>query len=135
MNNDLIDEIKNNIVHGHSFTGPITKESNVFRNSVPINDSIFKFIIKGRTNTLPTEGNIKDWTGNGTGICKHCGEGKETLHHLLNNCKRKMQFYTYRHNIVANILRDAIRTKINPDYYKESCQISLNDITNAQQKA
>ena len=43
-----------------------------------------------------------------------------------------MQFYTYRHNIVANILRDAIRVKINPEYYKESCQVSLNEITDGR---
>ena len=129
---DLLESIKDNRTHGHSFTGPTTKESHPFRNTVPINDSIFKFIIKGRTNTLPTEGNIYDWTGNGNGICKHCGEGKETLHHLLNNCKHKMQFYTYRHNIVANILRDAIRVKINPEYYKESCQVSLSEITDGR---
>ena len=126
---NLLNGIKRNIVHGHSFTGPIMKESHIFRNTVPINDSIFKFTIKGRTNTLPTEGNIHDWTGKGNGICKHCNNGKETLHHLLNNCHSKMQFYTYRHNIVANILRDAIRTRINPEYYKESCQISLNELT------
>ena len=127
---DLLKGIRNNITHGHSFTGPIMKESHIFRNTVPINDSVFKFTIKSRTNTLPTEGNIYDWTGKGNGICKHCNNGKETLHHLLNNCHSKMQFYTYRHNIVANILRDAIRTKINPEYYKESCQISLNELTN-----
>ena len=123
----LVDDIKGNLARGHSFTGKTTIESHSYRSTRAFNDPAFKFMIKGRTNTLPTPANLAAWF-NKDPRCPKCGE-KCTLCHILNHCRNRMQQYTWRHNLVVTRLRDAIHKKFHPDIYRESCQIDLSQLT------
>lgn len=73
-------------------------------------DSIVRFTIKARTNSLITGSLLSRKNRNNTNndynnICSKCGE-IEILNHILNGCKHKKHLFTKRHDSVQNILRD-----------------------------
>ena len=132
---DLLNNIKTNLSHGHSFTGNITKTSHSYRKANVLNDKLFKFIIKSRTNTLPTEANKANWfhqeANNGT--CKIC-QGSGTLAHLLNNCKPLSNKYTWRHNIVVQKIAQRIDNDLKPTNIKQSCRIQVANLSAEYQR-
>ena len=122
--------MKNNLAHGHSFTGRTTKSSHAYRREKAVNDKLFKFIAKSRTNTLPTEKNIATWfpQQGHSGKCKLCGEGG-TLNHTLNNCHRRSTRYTWRHNILVQRIAKEIEHRLHPSLIKQSCAMHINGLS------
>jgi len=90
---------------------------------------VYKFMIKGRTNTLNTPANLFKWGLAESNTCPCCGKAG-TLHHKLNNCKPCMSTFTVRHNNIAKVIREEIQKQYSYNCYKESSQISLQELMN-----
>ncbi|XP_072042835.1 uncharacterized protein [Amphiura filiformis] len=71
---------------------------------------VMKFIMNVFLDTLPTKNNLSHWGKRMNTKCDLCGK-KETLQHVLNNCKVMLQQgrYTWRHNSVLRIILDTLR--------------------------
>ena len=71
--------------------------------------NILKFLSNACIDTLPTNTNLKRWNKRSSPACQLCGN-KETLLHVLNNCKVMLDQgrYTWRHNSVLNLLYESI---------------------------
>ena len=128
---ELISKIKGKRLTGHSFTGNITPESNPYRSFEYFDDKLFKFIIRGRTNTLVTPQNLVIWGKSENGRCPLCGAEKCTLNHTLNNCHSRSNQFTWRHNLLAEVLRTEIDKHFEPDMYKESSSVDIREIMNS----
>lgn len=92
---------------GHSFN--TLKDSPVssffLKPKTHMADSIVKFAIRARTNSLMT-GSLKSKRINPTNqnyLCKRCG-GIETLHHILNGCPHNKASLIKRHDTVQSVL-------------------------------
>ena len=113
----------------HSFTGDTTSESHPFRSNRPINDNLFKFLIRARTNTLPTPANLAAWGRSQNASCPICNNPTATLAHILNACRpARFQQYTWRHNLVCHTLKSEIVQKYNPQYLTENSTIDMRRI-------
>ena len=132
---DLLQNIRNNLTHGHSFTGEVTKSSNSYRFANAISDKLFKFIVKARTNTLPTQANVQRWfpSEQHDGQCKLCHH-IETLNHILNSCHGRSLEYTWRHNIVAQKIANEIQNNFEPDMIKQSGTLEVEGISPENQR-
>ena len=76
-----------------------------------------KFMLNSFLDSLPTKNNLSRW-GKRTNIkCDLCGY-KETLHHVLNNCKTMLDQgrYTWRHNSVLRIILDTLSDVSDPSW-------------------
>ena len=100
-------------LRGHTFhTLKNSPLSNFFlKPNTLMADSVVKFSIKARTNSLMTNSLAARINQNVNNKCPRCGE-TETLNHILNGCKRRKHLYTKRHDSVQNILRDYL-SKVN----------------------
>jgi len=107
-------ELTNLPFHGHSFTTLAdTQTSNklLCTRKRKINDPLFKFIIRARTNTLPTPELIaKNKKGNTNPHCNECNN-LGSLKHLINGCRMRMNKFKYRHNLIVDRLIKEIRSK------------------------
>ena len=132
---ELLTNIKSNLTHGHLFTGEIAKTSNSYRFSNIINDKLFKFIVKARTNTLPTQANVQKWfpSEQHNGQCRLC-QHLETLNHLLNSCHSRSPEYTWRHNIIAQRIANEIQNIFEPDSIKQSGIIEVEGLSADNQR-
>ena len=121
----LRDKLTANPSRGHSFTGDYTMESNCYKGPKPFNDQLFKFLIKARTNTLPTPANLNAWGLSQSNNCSKC-DSTCTLNHILNGCRphRFMQ-YTWRHNTICARIKESIQRKYNPEYITENSAIDI----------
>lgn len=83
-------------------------------------DSVVRFAIKARTNSLITGSLLSNRNNNDSSNrnnrCSRCGE-PETLNHILNSCKRRKHAFTRRHDSVQNILRD---------YLSDHCRLNVH---------
>ena len=72
---------------------------------------ILKFLVNALGDTLNTKTNLKRWGKASSDKCKACGN-RETLHHVLNNCKRSLEQgrFTWRHNNILNYIVKTIRS-------------------------
>lgn len=82
--------------------------SNFFLKAKSVMDSIVKFAVKARTNSLRKSNSLPSKRGRSSGagnncLCKLCG-AIETLHHIINGCPRSNHLYTSRHDAVQNVL-------------------------------
>jgi hypothetical protein len=109
------EELRKNSFHLHSFGSLIkNKESNAFmiRIDNPAKDSFVKFVLKARTNTLPTKEFIEIMRGIPHTGCSACGkECNESLQHILNGCPAKRRLIIERHDSVVRYLRDTVQEK------------------------
>ena len=107
-------ELTNLPFHGHSFTTLAdTQTSNklLCTRKRKINDPLFKFIIRARTNTLPTPELIaKNKKRNANPQCNECSN-LGSLKHLINGCRMRMNKFKYRHNLIVDRLIKEIRLK------------------------
>ncbi len=60
---------------------------------------IMQFILNAIIDTLPTNCNLVRWKKRSNSKCDKCSN-KETLMHVLNNCKDCLDKYTWRHNSI-----------------------------------
>lgn len=92
---------------GHSFiTLKNSRFSSFFLKATSkMADSVVKFAVKARCNSLVT-GAIKARRSLNPedANCNLCGR-KETLHHIINGCQKKKHTFTRRHNEVTNVIR------------------------------
>ena len=130
---DLLENIRGNLTHGHSFTGTISKTSHSYRYGSPVNNGIFKFIIQSRTNTLPNKANTATWFHNTDDNCPLCGT-RETLNHILNSCKRRANLYTWRHNIIAQRVADEISKEFSPTEIRQNCILRIEGLSAENQR-
>ena len=133
IQNDLLSNIRTNPTHGHSFTGVTTKSSHSYRNGTAIIDKLFKFIIKSRTNTLPTKANLSAWHHNTDDSCQLCGN-RDTLNHVLNSCHRRSNLYTWRHNIVVQRIVEEINKEYSPTEILQSCILRIDGLSPENQR-
>jgi len=110
---------------GHSFTTLTNSPLSNFmmKPNTLMADSIVRFTIKARTNSLVTGSllsmrnrNADDDENITTLRCTKCGQ-TETLNHILNGCMHKKFLYTKRHDAVQNILRD---------YLTNTCRMNVH---------
>lgn len=109
------DELKKNSFHLHSFGSLIkNKESNAFVTRIdnPAKDSLIKFVLKARTNTLPTKEFVEIMRGIPHTGCSACHkECNESLQHILNGCPANRRLIIERHDSVVRYLRDTVQEK------------------------
>lgn len=75
-------------------------------------NALLSFAVRARTNNLPTP-EIREKRGeinHEEALCPTCGVLR-SLAHALNGCKRKMQSFTWRHNLLQQDLANAITEK------------------------
>ena len=81
--------------------------------SLPRN--ILQFAVNSSIDTLATNTNLKRWGKRTSASCSLCGS-KETLLHVLNNCSKMLDRYSWRHNSVLNVLINLIKPILPPTY-------------------
>lgn len=81
--------------------------------SLPRN--ILQFAVNASIDTLATNSNLKRWGKRINADCKLCGS-RETLLHVLNNCSKMLDRYTWRHNSVLNSIVNLIKPILKCDY-------------------
>lgn len=71
---------------------------------------VMKFMLNAFLDTLPTKNNLSRWGKRLNTKCSLCGN-KETLQHVLNNCKLMLDQgrYTWRHNSVLRKILDTLK--------------------------
>lgn len=105
LNDRYFSELCSHKMKGHSFvTLKNSPLSNFFmKPNALMADSIVRFAIKARTNTLMTASLAAHRNSQVSNRCIRCGQ-IETLNHILNGCKRIRQKYTKRHDEVIKVL-------------------------------
>ena len=66
------------------------------------------FLIRVVNDLLPSPTNLVRWGLAENSRCGHCQE-RGSLEHVLSACKASLSMYTYRHNQVLEVLRDAVQ--------------------------
>lgn len=71
---------------------------------------VCKFVLNACSDTLPTNRPLCRWGKKTCDKCKHC-HNKETLLHILNNCRTFLEQgrYTWRHNNILAYLHSVLR--------------------------
>ena len=77
-----------------------------------------KFVLNAANDTLPHNANIALWRKSSglSAACKLCGE-KQTLCHVLNNCKVALNFrrYNHRHDEILHIITEFVKEHVPDD--------------------
>lgn len=114
--------------HLHSFLSlSANKNSNAFiiRASKPVKDSYMKFVIKARTNTLPTQEFKEIMEHRPHTGCPRCQAiTNNSLQHLLNGCPINRRMIMDRHDSIVNHLAEELRTEQHA-YVAKDARISL----------
>jgi hypothetical protein len=113
----LAEKVQLHPLHGASFQ---TLKGNVISNKIlrcaKYSNGLFRFVVAGRADCLPTPANVQKWYGREENICRHCGgECKPTLAHILNKCTEYIPLFTRRHNRLSDVVRKAIEEHIGRD--------------------
>ena len=128
MRDSWREKLSQQTFHLHSFISlSANKNSNAFviRASKPVKDSYMKFVIKARTNTLPTQ-EFKEIMENRphTG-CPRCqARTNNSLQHLLNGCPINRRMIMDRHDSIVNHLAEELRTEQHA-YVAKDARVSL----------
>ena len=69
----------------------------------------FIFVSMLRTQTLPYGESLVQGRGKSIPSCRACGEGAETISHILQNCRSTTYMRIRRHNMVIDVVRKRIR--------------------------
>jgi hypothetical protein len=76
-------------------------------------DAFYRFTVAARADCLPTPNNIRKWFGGEDRGCRSCGtNAKQTLFHILNDCRVNYPLMTKRHNKIVDILRKEVEKRI-----------------------
>ena len=105
LNDRYFSELCKHEMKGHSFVklknSPLS--SFFMKPNALMADSVVRFAIKGRTNSLMTASLAAHRNPQLSNRCSLC-EQIETLNHILNGCKRLRHKFTKRHDEVAKVL-------------------------------
>ena len=74
--------------------------------------SVMKFTVNAAIDSLPTNKNLYRWGKRISDKCNLCN-CTGTLHHVLNNCERMLDRYTWRHNNILRIILKNIKNASN----------------------
>ena len=79
---------------------------------------VMKFAINAAIDTLPTNANLHLWGKKNSDVCHLCQEARQSLLHVLNNCKTAMELrrYSRRHDEVLKVIGDFIRANLPPHF-------------------
>jgi hypothetical protein len=121
------DNLQSLALRGHSFDSlQNSRYSNFFIGNckAPTSDALVKFVVRARTNSLPTKaillkaGKVQD---------DHCSKCRkpESLSHILNGCRSRFQHMTFRHNSVCKVLVQAILKHFKRPIVKPNSTIRL----------
>jgi hypothetical protein len=118
--------LKNLVVQGNMLLISLQEKSDYLWKSYIYNlpKGIMKFMLNSFVDTLPTKNNLSRWGKSCNSKCSLCGN-KETLQHVLNNCKTMLDQgrYTWRHNSVLRKIMDALKD-IKDQSWKIYCDLS-----------
>ena len=70
---------------------------------------VMAFSLRAATNSLPTPDNLARWGRVVDKSCNLCSQSPCTLGHILNNCKKALDRYEWRHNNVLAHLYSTLR--------------------------
>ena len=73
-----------------------------------IDDLLVKFSIKARLSLLPTNFTLHIWNRENDPLCPFCRNHTESMAHLMNGCHEFRNFYSRRHNRIADKVEDVI---------------------------
>ena len=73
-----------------------------------IDDLLMKFSIKARLSLLPTNFTLHIWNREHDPLCPFCRNHTESMAHLMNGCHEFRNFYSRRHNRIADKVEDVI---------------------------
>ena len=73
-----------------------------------IDDLLVKFSIKARLSLLPTNFTLHIWNREHDPLCPFCRNHTESMAHLMNGCHEFRNFYSRRHNRIADKVEDVI---------------------------
>ena len=84
-----------------------------------------KFALNATLNTLPTNANLHTWGKKSSDVCNLCKEHRQTLPHVLNNCKVAMDLrrYSERHDKVLEVFRGCIQPLL-PTHFTITCDLT-----------
>ena len=88
--------------------GILLKSSHSVFYNWKIEDSLVKFSIKARLSLLPTNFTLHIWNREHDPLCPFCGNHTESMAHLMNGCHEFRNFYSRRHNRIADKVEDVI---------------------------
>ena len=126
-------------LHGfHSLANSTFSNYFIKRMTKPIKDNLFKFIIKARTNTLPTPQFVDLMNNRPTSYCQLCERNgtlkKASLSHILNSCLTYFGEYTKRHNTIVEILKENIIKVMEIDEFIENATIRIDSLSEENKK-
>ena len=73
-----------------------------------IDDLLVKFSIKARLSLLPTNFTLYIWNREHDPLCPFCRSHTESMAHLMNGCHEFRNFYSRRHNRIADKIEDVL---------------------------
>ena len=73
-----------------------------------------KFTLNASLDTLPTNANLHKWGKKSSDTCPLCKSARQTLLHVLNNCRVALELrrYSLRHNAVLHVIGDFIKAHL-----------------------
>ena len=92
---------------------------------VGLSEATYSFVVRSLVDALPTNSNLMLWKKVISPSCGSCGSKSQTLLHVLNNCDRKLDLYTWRHNNVLLQLKEFIASKVHG--YDILCDVCIRD--------
>ena len=57
---------------------------------------------------MPTMANLNLWGKVLSANCGLCGTERQTIHHVLNNCRKALHRYQWRHNVLLLMIKNFI---------------------------
>lgn len=125
-------DINQNTFHLHSFNS-LNDNPTANRSLVdvkwPLGDGLFRFLVKARTNNLPTKEFIEIMNREPHSHCDRCiREGKvlnNSLMHTLNGCVSLTKKYMHRHDVVAKLITEEVSKSRKIHRYKNGGTIDI----------
>ena len=101
-----------------------------------LSEATYSFAVKSLVDCLPTNCNLSLWSKVMSDRCGSCGNNRQTLLHVLNNCPVKLKLYSWRHDNVLFQLKKFLCThlpslEIHCDLLVENnaiCDMNINTI-------
>ena len=84
------------------------KASHSFMYNHNISDTLVKFTLKARLSLLPTNFTLHLWDRDKCPLCPFCQRKTESIAHLFNGCQQFHNFYSRRHNRIAEKIEGII---------------------------
>ena len=121
-------------LHGfHSLKNAPYSNGFIINMKYPLEDKLFTFAIKARTNTLPTPANIELYNNTPHTNCTICEQSNifanVSLLHILNKCITSRQLINIRHNKISAIFREQIMKSWEIDEILENKGVPIENLS------